>query len=59
MRFRSPSIDLASFTTGEYKKRYGFIYVDLHDDGTGSGARLRKQSFDWYKNVIASNGREL
>ena len=59
MRFRSPSIDLASFTTGEYKKRYGFIYVDLHDDGTGSGARLRKQSFDWYKNVIATNGREL
>ena len=52
-------IDLVSFTTGEYKKRYGFIYVDLHDDGSGTGARLRKQSFDWYKQVIASNGREL
>jgi 6-phospho-beta-glucosidase len=52
-------IDLVSFTTGEYKKRYGFIYVDLHDDGTGTGARSRKQSFDWYKNVIASNGRDL
>ena len=52
-------IDLVSFTTGEYKKRYGFIYVDLHDDGSGTGARSRKQSFDWYKNVIATNGREL
>lgn len=52
-------IDSVSFTTGEYRKRYGFIYVDYHDDGTGSGKRLRKKSFDWYKNVIATNGAEL
>ncbi len=52
-------IDCVSFTTGEYRKRYGFIYVDYHDDGSGSGQRARKKSFDWYKNVIASNGAEL
>lgn len=52
-------IDCVSFTTGEYRKRYGFIYVDYHDDGTGSGQRTRKKSFEWYKNVIVSNGKEL
>lgn len=52
-------IDLVSFTTGEYKKRYGFIYVDYVDGGEGSGKRYRKDSFDWYKKVIASNGEEL
>ncbi len=52
-------IDCVSFTTGEYRKRYGFIYVDYHDDGTGSGRRLRKKSFAWYQKVIASNGARL
>ncbi len=52
-------IDLVSFTTGEMKKRYGFIYVDKNDDGTGSGKRYRKDSFYWYKNVIETNGEEL
>ena len=52
-------IDVVSFTTGELAKRYGFIYVDLNDDGSGSGARYRKKSFDWYKEVIASNGEVL
>ncbi|SIO92423.1 6-phospho-beta-glucosidase [Vibrio spartinae] len=52
-------IDLVSFTTGEMKKRYGFIYVDKHDDNTGTLQRSRKKSFNWYKNVIASNGSEL
>lgn len=52
-------IDLLSFTTGELKKRYGFIYVDKNDDGTGSGERYRKKSFEWFKNVIRTNGREL
>ena len=52
-------IDLVSFTTGELRKRYGFIYVDKNDDGSGTGKRLRKDSFYWYKNVIASNGEEL
>ncbi|CAG9296442.1 6-phospho-beta-glucosidase [Celerinatantimonas diazotrophica] len=52
-------IDLVSFTTGEMRKRYGFIYVDKHDDGTGTLNRSRKKSFYWYKNVIASNGSKL
>lgn len=49
-------IDLVSASTGEYSKRYGFIYVDRHDDGTGDFSRKKKKSFEWYKKVIASNG---
>jgi 6-phospho-beta-glucosidase len=52
-------IDVVSFTTGELRKRYGFIYVDLNDDGTGSGNRYKKKSFGWYQKVIASNGEDL
>ena len=52
-------IDLVSASTGEMSKRYGFIYVDLDDEGNGTGARMKKKSFDWYKEVIASNGEKL
>ncbi len=52
-------IDLVSAGTGEMRKRYGFIYVDKHDDGTGSMNRLKKDSFYWYKKVIESNGTDL
>ena len=52
-------IDLVSAGTGEMRKRYGFIYVDKNDDGTGSYARSKKDSFYWYKKVIASNGENL
>ena len=52
-------IDLVSSGTGEMKKRYGFIYVDKHNDGSGSLARSRKDSFYWYQKVIASNGADL
>lgn len=52
-------IDLISASTGEYAKRYGFIYVRRYDDGTGDFARIRKKSFYWYKHVIATNGEEL
>ena len=52
-------IDLVSASTGEMAKRYGFIYVDKHDDGTGTLERKRKDSFFWYKKVIESNGEEL
>ena len=41
------------------KKRYGFIYVDRHNDGTGTLERSKKDSFEYYKKVIASNGEEL
>lgn len=51
-------IDLVSFTTGEMKKRYGFIYVDKDNEGNGTLKRSKKKSFDWYKKVIASNGEE-
>jgi 6-phospho-beta-glucosidase len=40
-------------------KRYGFIYVDLDDDGNGTLERRKKQSFEWYKQVIATNGENL
>lgn len=52
-------IDLVSMSTSEMSKRYGFIYVDLDDDGNGTLARSKKDSFEWYKKVIASNGEEL
>ncbi|MBQ3423463.1 MAG: family 1 glycosylhydrolase, partial [Romboutsia sp.] len=52
-------IDLVSASTGEMKKRYGFIYVDKDNEGNGTLKRSKKKSFDWYKNVIASNGKEL
>ena len=52
-------IDLVSASTGEMAKRYGFIYVDKYDDGTGDLSRRKKKSFDWYKKVISSNGKNL
>lgn len=52
-------IDLVSATTGEMKKRYGFIYVDKHDDGTGDLSRHKKDSFYWYQNVIKTQGKDL
>ena len=52
-------IDLISATTGEMRKRYGFIYVDRHTDGSGSNKRYKKDSFNWYKKVISSNGEDL
>ena len=52
-------IDVVSFTTGELRKRYGFIYVDKNYDGSGSGKRYKKKSFEWYKRVIATNGESL
>ncbi len=52
-------IDLVSASTGEMSKRYGFIYVDLDDQGQGTLARYKKKSFNWYQALIASNGRSL
>lgn len=52
-------IDLVSASTGEYSKRYGYIYVDKHDDGSGTMERKKKASFYWYKKVIETNGEEL
>lgn len=52
-------IDLVSAGTGEMSKRYGFIYVDRDDQGNGTMARSKKDSFYWYKQVIESNGKKL
>lgn len=52
-------IDIVSASSGEMKKRYGFVYVDLDNDGNGTLARSKKKSFDWYKEVIASNGESV
>lgn len=52
-------IDLVANSTAEMSKRYGFIYVDRHDDGSGSLERKRKKSFHWYQQVINSNGASL
>ena len=52
-------IDLVSASTGEMKKRYGFVYVEKYDDGTGDYSRKKKKSFDWYKKVIATDGQDL
>lgn len=53
------AIDLISAGTSQMSKRYGFIYVDQDDEGNGSLARLKKDSFYWYQKVIASNGSDL
>ena len=52
-------IDLVSASTAELAKRYGFIYVDRNDDGSGTLNRYKKKSFEWYKEVISSNGENL
>ena len=52
-------IDLISASTNQMSKRYGFIYVDQDDEGNGTLARSRKDSFAWYKKVIATNGADL
>ncbi|MCH1939833.1 family 1 glycosylhydrolase [Holdemania massiliensis] len=53
------ALDIVSGGTGEMAKRYGFIYVDKNDDGSGSLKRSRKDSFYWYKRVIKTNGEVL
>lgn len=52
-------IDIVSSSSAEMSKRYGYIYVDLDDFGKGSGKRLKKDSFYWYKHVIETKGEDL
>ncbi|WP_366249542.1 family 1 glycosylhydrolase [Terribacillus aidingensis] len=52
-------IDIIAASTGEMKKRYGFIHVDVDDEGNGTRNRTKKESFYWYKKVIESNGENL
>ncbi|MFH4731088.1 glycoside hydrolase family 1 protein [Vibrio diabolicus] len=52
-------IDLVANSTAEMSKRYGYIYVDRHDDGQGTLERKRKKSFYWYQDVIRTSGGSL
>lgn len=52
-------IDIVSASTAQLSKRYGFIYVDRNDDGTGTLERFEKKSFGWYAEVIRTNGASL
>jgi 6-phospho-beta-glucosidase len=52
-------IDIVSAGTGEMKKRYGFVYVDRDNEGTGTLKRIKKESYNYYKQIIKSNGENL
>ena len=52
-------IDLVSAGTGEIRKRYGFIYVDVDDFGNGTYKRYKKDSFEYCKKVYTSNGEDI
>lgn len=52
-------IDIVSAGTGEMKKRYGFVYVDRENDGSGTLERRKKDSFEWYAELIRTNGGNL
>jgi len=56
--YRGP-IDVVSAGTGEMRKRYGFVFVDRYNDGSGTLERKKKTSYDWFKRVIESNGEDL
>jgi 6-phospho-beta-glucosidase len=52
-------IDVVSASTAQMSKRYGFVYVDRNDDGSGTLERYKKKSFDWYAEVVRTNGASL
>lgn len=51
-------IDIVANSSGEMSKRYGFIYVDIDDSGNGSGKRIKKDSFWWFRKLVDSNGEQ-
>lgn len=51
--------DLVSASTSEMSKCYGFVYVDADDQGNGSFDRSRKDSFCYYKDLIATRGANI
>ena len=51
--------DLVSASTSEMSKCYGFVYVDADDQGNGSFDRSRKDSFFYYKDLIATRGANI
>ena len=52
------ALDVVSTHQG-YQKRYGFIYVDRDEFDIKQLERIKKDSFFWYQDVIASNGASL
>jgi len=52
-------IDIVSCGTIEMSKRYGVIHVDRDESGHGTNQRRKKDSFEWYRKCIASDGTEL
>ncbi len=52
-------IDVVSAGTGEMRKRYGFVYVDRFNDGSGTLDRALKKSYQWFKEVCTSNGESI
>ncbi|WP_313466814.1 glycoside hydrolase family 1 protein [Carnobacterium sp.] len=52
-------IDIVSNASAQMSKRYGFIYVDIDDHGKGTGKRIKKDSFEWFQNVIKTNGKDI
>ena len=52
-------LDIVSCGPLTMDKRYGVVYVDLDNGGKGTGKRIRKDSFYWYKKCIESNGEDL
>lgn len=52
-------IDIVSCSSSEMEKRYGFIYVDYDNYHNGTGKRILKDSYHWYKKVVESKGEDL
>lgn len=50
--------DLLSWLNG-YQKRYGFVYVDRDETNEKELKRYKKDSFNWYRDVIRTNGASL
>lgn len=50
--------DLLSWLNG-FQKRYGFVYVNQHEEGEHDLRRIKKKSYYWYKEVIETNGENL
>ena len=48
-------VDIVSASTGEMEKRYGLIYVDIDNEGKGTGKRIPKKSYYWYKAAIEND----
>ena len=51
-------IDILS-SKADMRKRYGIVYVNRENHDLKDMKRVKKKSFHWFKNVIATNGASL